>query len=849
MNQSFRNYLSGQLDRLLRDHRLVVFYDPREDFRPFLDEHEVVGTGLGDLPRICIGDTLTHLGRFEGSFFALKGSLEPVVQADKPEPLLVYVPGVERDRDGSVLMELEFAGHCYEPQLRRLARNLLRRQYTDGDIDEMLKPEGLTYHDVERFLGQEGSAKGSLLKLVLGSAGSESLLAKWLASDQHDAQVEAKLAQPELYRLIHARIGLALDEGTPLAKARHQTLRFVLINEFRSDLAGGAPDCVAVVPEPATAEERQRIGAVAAELRAKYGDDYIGLADGIEGELGLADAKLEPANLGAIDTFRFEERRLLDYAASLIAAGHHSKAMEVVSGRGHSFWVDHPSFLGRLAQWEACRLMAELGTAVDHVRPLVKKASGTAAKWVEAYTAQDGWYRVDRAQRALEHWVANMEDEPEEPLERALGVVRRNHEALLKEMSKGFTQALVESSWAVPSVLHQTRIYSELVESRGGRVAYFFVDAMRYEMGADLVEQLEGAEELLLQPAVGVLPSITPLGMGALLPGAAASYSVVEHKGRLATQIGKEVLPDLNKRMKYLRAVRPDSMDIDLGELLQKSTKAIGRKLGSAKLIVVRSQSIDGLGEMDGGLLARQIMDTVVGNLARAVRKLAKLGIENFVITSDHGHQFSVRKDEDMMMDKPGGDTIDQHRRCWAGHGAQTPAAAVRVSGAQLGYQTDLDFIFPRGLAVFRAGGDLAFHHGGCSLQEMVVPVVTLRMPSGEPESSTTSNVVIEGYPKVLTNRTFGLRIIHMADMFQREPIPARIVLIGDGEEVGRAGMAPEADFDRATATVQLPPGKPVSIGMMLTKETSKKVRIVVQDPATDAVLAQSDEIQVGELI
>ena len=849
MRQSLHLYLTGQLDRMLRERRVVVFYDPREEFTPFFDAPDVVGTGLGDLPRICVGDTLTHLTSFDGSFFVLKASIEPVVVADKPEQLLVYVPGVERDRDGSVLMELECAGHCYEPQLRRLARNLLRRQHTDGDIDEMLKPESLTYQDVERFLGQEGSSKGSLLKLVLGSGPSESLITKWLASDQYDADIEAKLAQPELCRLIHSRLGLALDEAAPLAKARHQTMRFVLVNEFRGDLLGTAPDCVGVVPEPRTTEERQRIGAVAEELRKKHGDVYIELADAVEAELSLAQANLDPANLGAIDTFRFEERRLLDHAASLIAAGRHSEALEVVSGRGNSFWVDHPSFFGRLAQWEACRLMAELGAMVDHIRPMVQTASGPASKWIEAYTAPDGWYRVDRAQRALEHWVAKMEDEPEEPLERALGVVRRDHEALLKEMSKGFTQTLVASSWAAPGTLHQTRIYPEVVEPRGGRVAYFFVDAMRYEMGADLVEQLEGAEELSLQPAVGVLPSITPLGMGALLPGASASYSVVEHKGRLATKIGDHLLPDQGKRMKYLRALRPDSVDIDLGGLLQKSSKSIGKKLGSAKLVVVRSQSIDGLGEMDGGLLARQIMDTVVGNLARAVRKLSKLGIESFVVTSDHGHQFSVRKDEDMMMDKPGGDTVDQHRRCWAGHGAQTPTAAVRVSGAQLGYQTDLDFIFPRGLAVFRAGGDLAFHHGGCSLQEIVVPVVTLRMPSGEAQSSSTSNVVIEGYPKVLTNRTFGFRLFRVADMFQREPIAARIVLIGDGEEVGRAGMAPEAEFDRATSTVQLPHGKAVSIGMMLTKETSKKVRIVVQDPATDAVLAQSDEIQVGELI
>jgi hypothetical protein len=69
----------------------------------------------------------------------------------------------------------------------------------------------------------------------------------------------------------------------------------------------------------------------------------------------------------------------------------------------------------------------------------------------------------------------------------------------------------------------------------------------------------------------------------------------------------------------------------------------------------------------------------------------------------------------------------------------------VRVSGAELGYQTDLDFIFPRGLAVFKSGGDLAFHHGGCSLQEMVVPVITLRMPSSQVKTKAVSSVVVEG--------------------------------------------------------------------------------------------------------
>lgn len=848
MSHAFHNYLASQLDKMLREDRVVVFYDPRCEFGPFLDELQVVGTGLGDLPRTDIHGTKTYVARYEGSFFALKAAIEPVVVADKPEPLLVYVPGVERDRQGSVLMELECAGNCYEPQLRRLARNQMRKQFTDGDIDEMLAPDSLTYNDVVRFLGQEGTGSGSLVKLVLGSGSSEHILSGWLASDQHDEALESKLAQPELFKLINARLGLEIESGTSLAKARHQTLRYVLVNEFRADLGSTPPSLLALVPEPANKEMLKRVGEVAVQLRDKHGDDYIGIADTIEKEFDLASADLDPATLGAIDTFRFEERCLLDYATALIADGHHAKALEVVLQRRSSFWVDHPGFLDRLAQWEACRLAAELGNVVDEVRPKVKKVPADATKWVEAYAAEDGWFRVDRAQRALESWVAQMEDEPEDKLERAIGVVRRSHEGLLKEMAQGFTKALAESDWTTTGVLQQTCIYPKLVEARGDRVAYFFVDAMRYEMGADLVEQLDGGQDLLLQPAVTVLPSITPMGMAALLPGASSNFTAADNKSKLAAQVGDSLLPDLAKRTKYLKAICPNTRDIDLGELLQKSTTAIKKKLGASKLIVVRSQSIDGLGEMDGGLLARQIMDTVVGNLARAVRKLAKVGVESFVITSDHGHQFSIRKDEDMMMDKPGGETVDQHRRCWAGRGGCTPDAAIRVTGAQLGYQTDLDFIFPQGLAVFRTGGDLAFHHGGISLQEMVIPVITLRMPSSEVDVAQHSSVQLYKYPKVLTNRTFGLTIVRQ-EMLTTDPVPARIVLIGDGQEVGRAGMALGADFDRATATVQLPASKEVNIGIMLTNETSKKVRIVVQDPSTDAVFAQSEEIDVGELI
>ena len=55
-----------------------------------------------------------------------------------------------------------------------------------------------------------------------------------------------------------------------------------------------------------------------------------------------------------------------------------------------------------------------------------------------------------------------------------------------------------------------------------------------------------------------------------------------------------------------------------------------------------------------------------------------------------------------------GGAAIELHRRCWVGRGGATPAATVRVSAASLGNASDLDFVFPLGSGVFKAGGGLA---------------------------------------------------------------------------------------------------------------------------------------------
>jgi len=63
------------------------------------------------------------------------------------------------------------------------------------------------------------------------------------------------------------------------------------------------------------------------------------------------------------------------------------------------------------------------------------------------------------------------------------------------------------------------------------------------------------------------------------------------------------------------------------------------------------------------------------------------------------------------------------------------------------------------------------------------------------------------------------------------------------GKLVGVAGMAVEAALVEGCVTLE--PRKPVTVAFLLADPSVEAVRIVVQDPATDAELYQSAEIKV----
>jgi hypothetical protein len=840
------DYVAKQLADKLKSKKIVVWYDARAEFAPFVAEVRGGARTTSEPMPVSVAGVATLLAEYAGSLFELRARVEPHVSGETPENAVLYLPGCERDRRTSVLMELEKAGECYEPQLKRLARNVLRQSYTDGVIDEMLAPERVTYEDLARAASAAASAEPpSILKSIFHeTSGNDDLLAAWLVSDTRDAGIERKEATRELVKLVKSRLGLDLPEDASLAKLRAVTLRYVLAGEFRSDLSCPPPACIEGVASPKNKDEEAALRDLARRLRTGFPDAYATLADRVEDDLALRGAKLPAGSLGAIDTFRFEERTLLRHCGDLIATGKLDDldaALALVGEREHSFWLDRD--VGRKAQWEACRRMAELGSLANSVRTAVNKTVGDANAWIDAYTTKDGWYRLDQAQRRLEAWVANLDEEPEE---RPLGVVRRAYEDACHAMAGGFTRALAKAGWTATASLHQTHIFSEVVAQRPKPVAYFLVDAMRFEMGVELAERLPKATEVAVRHAVGVLPSITTIGMAALQPGASGSFSVVEQGGTLGARIEESFLPDLAARKKLAAARVPELVDLSLDELLSLAPSKLAKKLDGAQVVVVRSQEIDHAGETGFTFQARQVMDTVIDNLARAMRKLAAAGVENAVVSADHGHLFfATERDESMRIDAPGGKTVELHRRCWIGRGGATPPGALRVAAAALGYDSDLELVFPSGGGVIKAGGDLAYHHGGPSLQELIIPVVTVRTKRAAAPGSTASPVTAvsaTSVPEAVTTRSTSATFVLGGNqlVLGAAAMTVRPVLMQGDRQVGAAGLAIGAELDRTTGCLALEPNQPVTVAFILGDDSVTSLRIVVQDPTTDAELYRS---------
>jgi hypothetical protein len=281
-------------------------------------------------------------------------------------------------------------------------------------------------------------------------------------------------------------------------------------------------------------------------------------------------------------------------------------------------------------------------------------------------------------------------------------------------------------------LLQQRTLFEDVVRpmtQETGPTAYFVVDAMRFEMGVELFRELEGtaATTVLLKARLSELPSVTEVGMNVLAP--------VAHNGRLQPKFDATLKiagfqagefrvtgPETRKRAMHDRVGGSTCPWLTLAEVQSRDSASLKLAVARASLVVVHSEEIDKAGEKGVG---PTVFDTVMRQLRAAWRLLRDAGVKRFVFTSDHGF---LLLDDNALAAQPHGRKIDPKRRHVFSSVAADHTGEVRVALSDLGYDgVSGHLMFPETTAPFDKGDrSMSFVHGGNSLQERVIPVLTV---------------------------------------------------------------------------------------------------------------------------
>jgi hypothetical protein len=154
------------LSRQLSLHRVVLLFDPAEQLRSLLDALATSQPSDGVPGALNLGELQAQWVVAGTSLFALRHQLEPLVCADLPHPLLVYLPQRQETDGRATLLELIRAGTVFEAQLVNRARVYLREVMEPEKVEQLLKQPDLTYRDIATALEQSGEGGFSQLKAL-----------------------------------------------------------------------------------------------------------------------------------------------------------------------------------------------------------------------------------------------------------------------------------------------------------------------------------------------------------------------------------------------------------------------------------------------------------------------------------------------------------------------------------------------------------------------------------------------------------------------------------------------------------------------------------------------------------
>lgn len=346
----------------------------------------------------------------------------------------------------------------------------------------------------------------------------------------------------------------------------------------------------------------------------------------------------------------------------------------------------------------------------------------------------------------------------------------------------------------VMEVPKQEDFYASRVRVANANIVVIISDALRYEVAASLAEQLrrETQSKVELGAMQGVFPTITKFGMAALLPH---KKLTVEEKANGLAILADGIPTDSNYRDKVLKAENAHSIALQYKDIAGMGTDQLRALTNGMEVVYIYHDTIDTASHAADSMVfgACNAAITELQNLVKIATN--KMNRTHVIITADHGflYTYSPLK-EDSKADKTSFNQMDVEygRRYAIMRPDAKPDYLIPVKF--MDDAISLTAFAPReSIRIKMNGSGLNFVHGGVSLQEMCVPVITYHHLRNDSKEYQRHRNKYDTKPVTISLLSASHKVSNMIfslNFYQKEPVgdkrTAQTYLLFFADEYGK---------------------------------------------------------------
>jgi len=387
---------------------------------------------------------------------------------------------------------------------------------------------------------------------------------------------------------------------------------------------------------------------------------------------------------------------------------------------------------------------------------------------------QTTWYQLDQFYRKfiyhiraskLTDLLKNLVDQIENLYaNNFLLVVNDNWQQILDQVT----------TWSATPVIRQDEFFnhwiSDLLENKN-KVAVIISDAMRFEIAQELARVIEQEDRYTttLEPMLSMLPSYTQLGMAALLPH--QKISILEDG---TVEVDGFKTSGTENRNKILNTtIEEGAAAIRSEDFINLNRDELADLFRDNNVVYIYHNQIDAAGDTlktEGRVF--DASEEAIKELLEILKKYYQLSYTFAIVTSDHGFIYqnaSIDESDYAGIDIDGAEIQIRNRRFVIGKGLKKNPSAKTFQADQLGLAGDYEIAIPKSINRLRLkGSGSRYVHGGASLQEVVLPVVSVHKKRKDDVKLVNIDIIASS-TSVITSGQIAV------SFYQKDPVAAKV--------------------------------------------------------------------------